>query len=196
MITREEIMKVIEALKAKIIYTKKKVLSYTSAVKSFEEDVKEAINMIEDLENKLQELEEPYIKAGDTFYYASYCGGIDEYRTHKNTNINPKTIEPKLHAGNISKSKPYITETEKMVQLTRRLRLFLEMEGYRDWEPDWENKNEEKWCIVYFHEDIRWCEYHDVLIRHQGTVYLPSQELAEKAIEEVAEPLEREWAEK
>jgi hypothetical protein len=193
--TREEIMKVIEVLKAKLIYAKKEVSSYTSNVEGFKKDIKESMEMIRDLEKRLQELkEEPYIKARDTCYYANYCGEINECQAHEDSNTNPAPIEAAgLHTGNISKSKSYITETEKMVQLTRRLRLFLEMEGYKDWEPDWEDENEEKWCIRYIYEDKHWYVYCDILIQQQGTVYFPFPELADKAIEEVVKPLEREW---
>lgn len=147
------------------------------------------------LEKQLEELNvKPYIRGGDTLYYSNYCGEIDEYQAYGDLFTFGVIEAAGLPTGNISKSKAYITETEKMVQLVRRLRLFLEMEGYRDWEPDWEDEDEKKWRIRYDHEDKRWYVHYDRLIHHQGTVYFPSPELAEKAIKEVVKPLEKEWA--
>lgn len=121
----------------------------------------------EELKPWKPEVEEGYFYIGNTLGIGEYFNGGDY--------IDDKLIT----AGNCFRTK------ERAEQVAKKMRLLLRLEQLHDilcpdYEPDWNNDGELKFCLAHYCDDDYWfVDYFNVT--QYPTVYFDTKENAEKA---------------
>lgn len=142
------------------------------------------VKEIKELQNELEELENAeYFSKDDTCYTIYTRGNVSKKLLYGHIELEDKL----LSYGNISKSLGYITETARMVKMMQRLRLWKEQND-PDFIPDWKDPSQQKWYI-YKDEGSYETIYANTAIM-LGSVHFSSQNIAERAIEEVCKVVE------
>lgn len=90
--------------------------------------------------------------------------------------------EPKwLAQGNIFKTKALAEREGARRIVTQKLKMLVPS----DWVPDWKDRQQKKWCILfdeYSIDDLKWTTAYDVTYRCQGTIYFPTEAIAQQAL--------------
>lgn len=99
--------------------------------------------------------------------------------------------EPQMiEFGNACKDETYMKRRVQEIKLYNLLSNFA-YKVNEGWEPDWTDFNEEKWYIYLSHSSHSWDVASCNQVQCTNEVYLKTDELAQKAIEEIIIPFER-----
>lgn len=141
-------------------------------IKEYKEQiVQTAFKAIDELDEYLKGYEEDNIQ--NNHYYIEIDGTVygEEF---------DNTAKEMRDFGNSFTNREFAEKVSEKLHIYLKLLQFKEKYD-KDWEPNWEDENERKWCIGHDHEDKRW--YVDCVRfrQHQGTIYFSTADLAEKA---------------
>ena len=135
-----------------------------------------------------------YIKPGnnlfsfnksDTGYYISANGGIVTFDFD-----NDEFCKKLIKFGNACKDEGYMEHRAQEIKLYNLLSNFA-YKVNEGWEPDWDDKDEYKYCIVYDNLNKCWCDSVTIWGSILGAVYFKTAELVKRAIDEIIIPFEK-----
>lgn len=122
------------------------------------------------------------INREDIVYYISSNGGISSFK-FSNDKLNKELV----NYGNACKDKAYMERRAQEIKLYNLLSNFA-YKVNEGWEPDWDDKNEYKYYIVYDNLNKGWCDSTTIWGSILGMVYFKTAELAQRAIDEIVIP--------
>ena len=123
----------------------------------------------------------------DTYFWID---GLHEVKYALWTNDNFDNIHKEN--GNACTDKEFVQEKAKQIQLYNLLSNFA-YKVNEGWEPDWDDKDEYKYCIVYDNLNKCWCDSVTIWGSILGPVYFKTAELVKRAIDEIVIPFEKEF---
>lgn len=126
------------------------------------------------------------IKPKDVFYYVDYDGNVEHSYFRANSTFDIQTLK----FGNACRDEDYMKKRAKEIRLYNLLSNFA-YEVNEGWEPDWDDENEDKW-LARFNFFNQWQPAFINLMRYTNMVYFKTKELAQKAIDEIIIPFEKE----
>lgn len=95
-----------------------------------------------------------------------------------------------IQFGNACKDERYMVRRSKETELYNLLSNFAH-KANEGWVPDWEDGDEQKYYVGYDNLNKNWYENSIIWCSISGAVYFKSEELAQRAIDEVVIPFER-----
>lgn len=123
----------------------------------------------------------------DTYFWID---GLHEVKYALWTNDNLDNIQKEN--GNACTDKEFVQEKARQIQLYNLLSNFAYTVN-KGWEPNWDDENEAKWYIYKnYSSDVVGikCSFRYVIL---NTVYFKTAELAQRAIDEIIIPFEKEF---
>lgn len=126
------------------------------------------------------------LQSGDVFYCVDHDGKVEPTYFQANSNSDILTVK----FGNACKDEEYMKQRAKEIRLYNLLSNFA-YEVNEGWEPDWESAYQNKWYIYQSHSSHGWGVTSYNQIQCMNEVYFKTEELAQKAIEEIIIPFER-----
>lgn len=147
------------------------------------------INCKHEREKWLKELYDPKYadfapKNGCVYYFIG-----DNYEVQKKTWLNDSLDKNRLKVGNVCMNRIYMEGKAAKIKLYSLLSNFAEKVN-EGWEPNWENRNEDKWFCYYNPFMGNWIVF-DSSEKTTNTVYFKSKELVQRAVEDIVIPFER-----
>lgn len=127
------------------------------------------------------ELNPFHIKDGDSLYYIDTFGKVDWVQFRH----DDKEAVEMLKSGKICKDEDLMEQKKLRQNLNDLLWKFTNENGY--YEKMWEEDGY-KWFIANDYSEMKLRPMHDDAIKAQGTTYFISEEIAQKAIEEIVIP--------
>lgn len=125
------------------------------------------------------------IKNGERYFYIQGNGGMME-----TIYCDWQRDDERITLGNACKDKAYMEQRAREIRLDNWVHNFAEVVNEK-WEPDWDNKNENKcWCY-YDISNSKWFVCNTNWCKNQGTVYFKTKKLAQRCIDEIILPFER-----
>lgn len=119
-------------------------------------------------------------------YYSIYTdGGVSA-----TNNCGLVLDEKRIAFGNVCKDKEYMERRAKEIKLYNLLSNFAEVVN-EGWQPNWEDDDEMKCYILYHHYDKKWLAVSTYICSHPNKVYFKTEELAQRAIDEIIIPFEK-----
>ena len=125
------------------------------------------------------------VKRNEEYEYI-HCDGT----IRNDTNINSMLDSDVIAFGNACKDKAYMKRRAKEIKLYNLLSNFAEVVN-EGWKPNWKDDDEMKCHILHHHYDKKWVATATYICRHPNGVYFKSEELAQRAIDEIVLPFER-----
>lgn len=121
-------------------------------------------------------------KQGDEYYYIDSMGLILQGRW-KDTNGDRLGFS----FGNVYRTREEAEKACLSIKIHNRLRMFAE-EVNEGWKPDWTSHDELKWHCAYDEFSAYWITVGDCYTYRLNQVYFRTEELAQRAIDEVIIP--------
>lgn len=119
-----------------------------------------------------------------------WIDGLHEVKCALWTNDNFDNIHKEN--GNACTDKEFVQEKAKQIQLYNLLLNFA-YKVNEGWTPDWENTCQNKWCIYRSYSFHRWKVYYCNRTQSANEVLFKTKELAQRAIDEIIIPFEKEF---
>ena len=126
------------------------------------------------------------LQSGDTFYWVAHNGEIENTYFLANSNSDIRTVK----FGNACKDEDYMKKRAKEIRLYNLLSNFA-YQVNEGWEPDWENINQYKWFVYRSNSSHVWRTAYYCEMQCVNEVYFQTQELAQRAIDDIILPFER-----
>lgn len=125
------------------------------------------------------------LQPGDIFYCVDHDGEVERTYFQANSNFDIRMVK----FGNACKDESYMEKRAREIRLYNLLSNFA-YQVNEGWEPDWDDKNENKW-FAQFNFLNQWQPAFLNLMRYPNMVYFKTKELAQRAIDEIVIPFER-----
>jgi hypothetical protein len=160
-----------------------------SVLREIVQKVKELLDDLETLEKeeKTTDFEYPF-KIGDTCFFINVVGEPVERKWS-----NHVYEENAYKQGHIFKTKQEVYKERDKRDLLMRFNEFRD-KCNGDWKPDWEDKSEDKFCILFNHESSElksnWCSYSQPF---SSFGFFKNIEDANRAIELFGDEIVRLW---
>ena len=160
-----------------------------STITELEEKVKELLDEIETLkrEKKNEEFEYPF-EPNEDYWLVEENSGIENNRW----NYTPYD-KPRYDQGHIFKTKQEAERERDKREILMRFNQFRD-KCNGDWKPDWEDKSEDKFFILFNHESSElksnWCLYSQPF---SSFGFFKNIEDANRAIELFGDEIKRLW---
>ena len=120
----------------------------------------------------------------------AYCYMDEIGNVYFSRNDEFPSDEKRIAFGNACKDGTYMERRAKEIKLYNMLSNFAEVVN-EGWQPDWEDGSEKKYCLLYDCFRDRWNTIHTTIDKCPTEVYFKTEELAQRAIDEIILPLER-----
>lgn len=127
------------------------------------------------------------IKSSDVYYSIDYDGTISS----SNFNDKSKFDMCALKFGNICKDEEYMKKRVKEIKLYNLLSNFA-YQVNEGWSPNWDDDLESKWFIWFNSRRVAWETIFITTMHSPVDVYFKTKELAQRAIDEIIIPFEKE----
>ncbi len=132
----------------------------------------------------------PYerVQKGKYYYYIN-TGIYGEFKVYVSEELLDVVDNSRFEKGNYYKNKEFAEQVAMGMNLEQRLRKFTYENGWSD--KLWEDEFINKWYIAYDYHDCEFGVKSSRLFKQQGTIYFVSEEVAQRAIDEIIKPLNK-----
>ena len=115
------------------------------------------------------------VNIDDDYYYEASCGDIGKY-SDSHSIFDNKAYE----TANYYSSEIVANNNARADQLMRQLRRFAV--EHKEHKIDWNDQEEIKWYIAFFHHEHELCVYNALKCQSFGVIYFDSKEAAQAAV--------------
>lgn len=117
--------------------------------------------------------------------------------------VNELGVTVELHIDNrlifsdaMFKNNNYFLTKERAEEVADKINFLLKLERLHDtfcpdYKPDWDNKSESKWTVVFDYDEKKYASYWNAVIDNYTIVYFNSRETAEKVCDVLNKELEK-----
>lgn len=152
-------------------------------------------NIIKANENEVKKLEAE--KEGFVFKRVEkglhyYCVGVNEL----GVTVEPHVEKRLIFSDVMFKNNNYFHTKERAEEVADKINFLLKLERLHDtfcpdYKPDWDNKSESKWTVVFDYDEKKYAPYWSVITDNHTIVYFNSRKTAKKVCDILNKELEK-----